>query len=88
MHTVIGFLHLGGLRTALYNYVFAKQQRGTFVLRVEDTDQGRVVAGAAESIEDVLHWAGNPRGSESSAAATRASAWGWAVRERGCFAEQ
>lgn len=55
-----GFLHLGGLRTALYNYVFAKQQRGTFVLRVEDTDQGRVVAGAAESIEDVLHWAGIP----------------------------
>ncbi|NP_001026638.1 probable glutamate--tRNA ligase, mitochondrial precursor [Gallus gallus] len=55
-----GFLHLGGLRTALYNYVFAKQQRGTFVLRVEDTDQGRVVAGAAESIEDMLHWAGIP----------------------------
>ncbi|XP_042684215.1 probable glutamate--tRNA ligase, mitochondrial isoform X1 [Centrocercus urophasianus] len=52
-----GFLHLGGLRTALYNYIFAKQQRGTFVLRVEDTDQGRVVPGAAESIEGMLHWA-------------------------------
>ncbi|XP_065588749.1 nondiscriminating glutamyl-tRNA synthetase EARS2, mitochondrial [Cyrtonyx montezumae] len=55
-----GFLHLGGLRTALYNYIFAKQQRGTFVLRVEDTDQSRVVPGAAESIEDMLHWAGIP----------------------------
>lgn len=55
-----GFLHLGGLRTALYNYIFAKQQRGSFILRLEDTDQSRLVPGAAEAIEDMLEWAGIP----------------------------
>ncbi|KAJ7305818.1 hypothetical protein JRQ81_010184 [Phrynocephalus forsythii] len=55
-----GFLHLGGLRTALYNYLFAKKHRGRFVLRVEDTDQSRLVPGAAEGIEDALEWAGIP----------------------------
>ncbi|KPP71088.1 putative glutamate--tRNA ligase, mitochondrial [Scleropages formosus] len=55
-----GFLHLGGLRTALYNYLFAKKHRGTFILRMEDTDQSRLVSGAAESIEDMLEWAGIP----------------------------
>ncbi|XP_053813674.1 probable glutamate--tRNA ligase, mitochondrial isoform X2 [Vidua chalybeata] len=55
-----GFLHLGGLRTALYNYIFAKKHQGTFILRVEDTDQSRVVPGAAEGIEDMLDWAGIP----------------------------
>ncbi|NXS87058.1 SYEM protein, partial [Erpornis zantholeuca] len=55
-----GFLHLGGLRTALYNYIFAKKHQGTFILRVEDTDQNRVVPGAAEGIEDMLDWAGIP----------------------------
>lgn len=55
---VTGFLHLGGLRTALYNYIFAKKHQGTFILRVEDTDQNRVVPGAAEGIEDMLDWAG------------------------------
>ncbi|XP_066053917.1 nondiscriminating glutamyl-tRNA synthetase EARS2, mitochondrial isoform X1 [Chamaea fasciata] len=55
-----GFLHLGGLRTALYNYIFAKKYQGTFILRVEDTDQNRVVPGAAEGIEDMLDWAGIP----------------------------
>ncbi|XP_030340217.1 probable glutamate--tRNA ligase, mitochondrial isoform X1 [Strigops habroptila] len=57
---VTGFLHLGGLRTALYNYIFAKKHQGTFILRVEDTDQNRVVPGAAEGIEDMLDWAGIP----------------------------
>ncbi|NXU53133.1 SYEM protein, partial [Turnix velox] len=57
---VIGFLHLGGLRTALYNYIFAKKHGGSFILRVEDTDQNRVVPGAAEGIEDMLDWAGIP----------------------------
>ncbi|MDP3888547.1 MAG: glutamate--tRNA ligase family protein, partial [bacterium] len=38
-----GFLHIGGLRTALYNYAFAKSQKGRFILRIEDTDQKRVV---------------------------------------------
>ncbi|XP_069763380.1 nondiscriminating glutamyl-tRNA synthetase EARS2, mitochondrial [Narcine bancroftii] len=55
-----GFLHLGGLRTALYNYIFAKKHGGRFVLRIEDTDQSRLVPGAAEGIEDILQWAGIP----------------------------
>lgn len=57
-HCAAGFLHLGGLRTALYNYVFAKKYGGSLVLRLEDTDQSRLVPGAAESIEDMLEWAG------------------------------
>ncbi|XP_033908587.3 probable glutamate--tRNA ligase, mitochondrial [Acipenser ruthenus] len=55
-----GFLHLGGLRTALYNYIFAKKHGGSFILRLEDTDQSRLVPGAAERIEDMLEWAGIP----------------------------
>ncbi|XP_078095998.1 nondiscriminating glutamyl-tRNA synthetase EARS2, mitochondrial [Mustelus asterias] len=55
-----GFLHLGGLRTALYNYIFAKKHGGSFILRIEDTDQSRLVPGAAESIESILEWAGIP----------------------------
>nr|XP_005905386.1 PREDICTED: probable glutamate--tRNA ligase, mitochondrial [Bos mutus] len=55
-----GFLHLGGLRTALYNYIFAKKHQGSFILRLEDTDQTRLVPGAAENIEDMLEWAGVP----------------------------
>ncbi|XP_023570319.1 probable glutamate--tRNA ligase, mitochondrial isoform X2 [Octodon degus] len=55
-----GFLHLGGLRTALYNYLFAKKHQGSFILRLEDTDQTRLVPGAAENIEDMLEWAGIP----------------------------
>ncbi|XP_028670278.2 probable glutamate--tRNA ligase, mitochondrial [Erpetoichthys calabaricus] len=53
-----GFLHLGGLRTALYNYIFAQKHGGAFILRLEDTDQSRLVPGAAERIEDMLEWAG------------------------------
>lgn len=49
-----GFLHVGGLRTALYNYLFAKKHGGTFVLRIEDTDQKRFVSGAAENLIHVL----------------------------------
>ncbi|PJA47741.1 glutamate--tRNA ligase [Candidatus Uhrbacteria bacterium CG_4_9_14_3_um_filter_36_7] len=45
-----GFLHIGGLRTALYNYLFAKNQGGVFILRIEDTDQTRYVEGAIESL--------------------------------------
>lgn len=55
-----GFLHLGGLRTALYNALFAKQRRGAFILRLEDTDRARLVPGAADAIEDMLEWAGIP----------------------------
>src|SRR5205085_8361122 len=53
-----GGLHLGGVRTVLYNYLFAKQHDGDFVLRIEDTDQSRYVAGAEEYIFETLHWCG------------------------------
>jgi glutamyl-tRNA synthetase len=53
-----GLLHIGGLRTALYNYLFAKGNDGTFVLRVEDTDQARYVEGAEEDIHRSLSWVG------------------------------
>ena len=53
-----GALHIGGLRTALYNYLFAKQQGGTFILRIEDTDQTRYVPGAEDYIIETLRWAG------------------------------
>ena len=53
-----GGLHLGGVRTVLFNYLFAKQQGGTFIVRIEDTDQGRWVAGAEEYILDTLEWCG------------------------------
>ncbi len=53
-----GGLHLGGVRTVLYNYLFAKQCGGDFVLRIEDTDQNRFVAGAEEYIYETLRWCG------------------------------
>lgn len=53
-----GGLHLGGVRTALYNYLFARHHGGQFVLRIEDTDQTRFVAGAEEYIQDCLQWCG------------------------------
>ena len=53
-----GYLHVGGLRTALYNYLFARKHGGTFVLRIEDTDQTRFVPGAIEKLIDSLEWAG------------------------------
>src|SRR5690606_19495819 len=53
-----GGLHLGGVRTALFNYLFAKRNGGDFILRVEDTDQTRFVEGAEEYINDCLAWCG------------------------------
>ena len=53
-----GGLHLGGIRTVLYNYLFAKNQGGKFILRIEDTDQSRYVAGAEEYIMECLQWLG------------------------------
>ncbi|MDZ7633723.1 MAG: glutamate--tRNA ligase [Bacteroidales bacterium] len=53
-----GPLHIGGVRTALYNYLFARNTGGTFILRIEDTDQARYVEGAEDYIMDSLHWAG------------------------------
>ncbi|XP_065175366.1 glutamate--tRNA ligase-like [Sycon ciliatum] len=51
-----GDLHLGSLRTVLFNYAFAKKNNGTFILRVEDTDQKRSVPGAVERMMDILKW--------------------------------
>jgi len=53
-----GFLHIGGLRTALYNYLFAKHHNGKFILRIEDTDQNRYVEEAEQDILDSLEWVG------------------------------
>lgn len=53
-----GFVHIGSLRTALYNYLFARQQGGQYILRIEDTDQTRFVEGAIENMIRVLQWAG------------------------------
>ena len=55
-----GPLHIGGLRTALFNYLFAKKNNGDFILRIEDTDQNRFVEGAEQYIIDSLHWSGIP----------------------------
>ncbi len=53
-----GFVHIGSLRTALYNYLFAKKMGGTYLLRVEDTDQSRLVEGAIEGMLKAMDWAG------------------------------
>ena len=53
-----GYLHIGGLRTALFNHLFARATGGTFVLRIEDTDQNRLVPGSADNLRAMLEWAG------------------------------
>ena len=55
-----GFVHIGSLRTALYNYLYAKKMNGTYVLRVEDTDRTRLVDGAIESMLKSLKWGNIP----------------------------
>ncbi|AUC82977.1 glutamate--tRNA ligase [Lacinutrix sp. Bg11-31] len=55
-----GPLHIGGVRTALFNYLFAKKYNGTFILRIEDTDQNRYVEGAEQYIIDALNWCNIP----------------------------
>lgn len=55
-----GPLHIGGVRTALFNYLFAKKHKGTFILRIEDTDQARYVANAEQYIIDSLNWCNIP----------------------------
>lgn len=55
-----GPLHIGGVRTALFNYLFAKKHGGDFILRIEDTDQNRFVEGAEEYIIESLEWCGIP----------------------------
>jgi glutamyl-tRNA synthetase len=53
-----GYLHVGGARSALFNYLFAKNNNGTFILRIEDTDRSRYVEGALQEIYDSLRWLG------------------------------
>lgn len=53
-----GYLHLGGLRTALYNKLFAKSRKGSLILRIEDTDQTRKIQGSVEALIADLEWAG------------------------------
>ena len=53
-----GALHIGGVRTALYNYIFARQQGGEMILRIEDTDQARLISGAEDYIFEALEWIG------------------------------
>ena len=53
-----GFLHVGGARTALFCWLQARANKGTFILRIEDTDQKRYVEGAEQAIIDSLHWMG------------------------------
>jgi len=55
-----GPLHIGGVRTALFNYLYAKKHGGTFILRIEDTDQNRYVAGAEDYIKNSLDWCNIP----------------------------
>ncbi|WOD45023.1 glutamate--tRNA ligase [Hwangdonia lutea] len=55
-----GPLHIGGVRTALFNYLFAKKHKGSFILRIEDTDQNRYVQGAEQYIIDALNWCHMP----------------------------
>ena len=55
-----GPLHIGGVRTALFNYLFAKKHNGKFILRIEDTDQNRYVSGAEKYIIDALNWCNIP----------------------------
>lgn len=53
-----GFIHVGSLRTALYNYLYAKQNKGEFLLRIEDTDRSRYIKGALEKTIEMLEWNG------------------------------
>ena len=53
-----GPLHIGGVRTALYNFLFAKKNNGQIILRIEDTDQSRFVPGAEDYILESLKWCG------------------------------
>ncbi|HMO77770.1 MAG TPA: glutamate--tRNA ligase [Candidatus Paceibacterota bacterium] len=53
-----GYLHIGGVRTALYAYLYARKHAGTFILRIEDTDKGREVSDSIEHIKESLSWVG------------------------------
>ena len=75
-----GWLHIGSLRTALFGYLIAKTLHGKFILRVEDTDQKREVAGAVESLIKILDWTGirfdeGPHLAATTARTCSPSAW-------------
>ncbi len=53
-----GYIHIGNVRSAIYPYLIARQTQGSYILRIEDTDQARFVEGATELIEDTLEWLG------------------------------
>ena len=53
-----GYIHIGNVRSAIYPYLIARQDNGTFILRIEDTDQARYVAGATDLIVETLKWLG------------------------------
>ena len=53
-----GFMHIGGIRTALFAYLWARKNKGTFILRIEDTDKEREVKGSIEHIQESLRWIG------------------------------
>src|SRR5512139_677463 len=53
-----GYLHIGGARTALFNYLLARQQQGTFILRIEDTDVGRSTQESTDAILQAMEWLG------------------------------
>src|SRR3989344_5046516 len=53
-----GIPHIGNTRTAFFNYLFAKHNKGKFILRIEDTDQARKIEGSEQAIEEILHWLG------------------------------
>ena len=53
-----GFLHIGGVRTALFNWLFARQQKGVFILRIEDTDQSRSTDESIQAIIEGMRWVG------------------------------
>ena len=53
-----GYLHIGGARTALFNYLYARQSGGKFILRIEDTDQARSTQEMTDAIIDAMHWLG------------------------------
>ncbi len=72
-----GTLHIGGLRTGLFNYLFAKKNQGKYILRIEDTDQTRLVSGALENIVQTLH--------DFNLSADEGMYWNNGVKERGRF---
>ena len=53
-----GFLHIGGVRTALFNWLYARQEHGVFILRIEDTDQSRSTDESIQAIVEGLKWVG------------------------------